>query len=218
MGARVRDVVALMDALGVSQVDLVGHDWGALVAFYVALDHADRVRRLVAVAMVHLWPLQRHLAPSAWRWWVTALFECPGLGSWMLRNHPRVTRWLLTRDAATPSVWTDTLAEIYTSRMMQPARARAGQRLHAQLIMALPRVVLGRDRNRQFDVPTLLIGAENDALLPPAVLTVPQGRTGAIDVLTIPGGHFVVDENPRQVTEAILAHLDGHAPKTPPGS
>lgn len=204
---RVGDVLAVMDELGLVRADLVGHDWGALVAFQVARDHADRVGHLVAISMVHPWPMQRHLAPSVWRWWVTALFEWPGIGPWILRSRTRVVGWLLARDAAAPSVWTDELRNVYTSVAAEPARAKAGQRLHMQLILGMPRLLLGRER--QLDVPTLIIGGEQDALIPPAVLTVPERHKDVVAVHTIPGGHFLVDENPRQVTEAILRHLSG---------
>ncbi len=41
------DLVALLDALELKEVDLAGQSFGALIALRVALDHPDRVRRLV---------------------------------------------------------------------------------------------------------------------------------------------------------------------------
>lgn len=49
----VGDVIGLLDALSLSTVDLVGHDWGAWVAWQVAARHPDRVRSLVAVSIPH---------------------------------------------------------------------------------------------------------------------------------------------------------------------
>lgn len=49
----VADVVALIDALGVEQVDLVGHDWGAAVGWAVAGLHPARLRSLTAVSVPH---------------------------------------------------------------------------------------------------------------------------------------------------------------------
>jgi pimeloyl-ACP methyl ester carboxylesterase len=49
----VSDVVALADSLGVGSFDLVGHDWGGLVAWYVAGFHPDRVRSLTSVSTPH---------------------------------------------------------------------------------------------------------------------------------------------------------------------
>lgn len=203
---RVRDVLALMDQLGIVRADLVGHDWGGLVASYLALNHPERANRLVSISMVHLWPQQRHLAPSTWRWWITGLFEWPGLGPWIQRR-PRVIGWLMTRDAQQPDVWSEALRETYTARTAQPARAQAGRLLHTGLLRALPHLLLARDRRRGFEVPTLVIGGEHDALIPPAVLTVPDVRAHVIEVRIVPGGHYLLDEAPPALTAAVLDHL-----------
>ncbi|MDP9239166.1 MAG: alpha/beta hydrolase [Actinomycetota bacterium] len=51
--ALVDDVIGLLDVLGLPAVDLVGHDWGAWLAWQVAVRHPDRVRSLVAVSVPH---------------------------------------------------------------------------------------------------------------------------------------------------------------------
>ena len=48
------DALGVLDALDVESAHVVGHDWGAAVAWYLAARHADRVRTLVAVAIPHL--------------------------------------------------------------------------------------------------------------------------------------------------------------------
>lgn len=47
------DVLAVADAAGAPQVDLLGHDWGAIAAWAVAGHHPGRVRALVAVSVPH---------------------------------------------------------------------------------------------------------------------------------------------------------------------
>ncbi|KAL6978371.1 hypothetical protein U1Q18_020039 [Sarracenia purpurea var. burkii] len=46
------DIVALLDALGLDQVFLVGHSWGAFMAWYFCLFRPDRVRALVNTSAV----------------------------------------------------------------------------------------------------------------------------------------------------------------------
>lgn len=46
-GAMADDVIALMDRLGLDRVDLFGHSMGGKVAMQLALDHGDRVHRLI---------------------------------------------------------------------------------------------------------------------------------------------------------------------------
>jgi pimeloyl-ACP methyl ester carboxylesterase len=48
------DVLGLADALGLDTFHLVGHDWGAAVAWAVAAHHGDRLRTLTAVSVPHL--------------------------------------------------------------------------------------------------------------------------------------------------------------------
>jgi pimeloyl-ACP methyl ester carboxylesterase len=56
----VADVLALADALNLTTFDLVGHDWGAMVAWLVAARHPERVRSLCAISTPH--PLALRLA------------------------------------------------------------------------------------------------------------------------------------------------------------
>ena len=51
--ALVHDVLAVADTLGMTSFDLVGHDWGAMVAWVAAARHPDRVRTLTAVSVPH---------------------------------------------------------------------------------------------------------------------------------------------------------------------
>lgn len=48
----VGDIVGLLDALSLDRVFLVGHDWGANMAWYVCLFRPDRVRALVNMSVV----------------------------------------------------------------------------------------------------------------------------------------------------------------------
>jgi pimeloyl-ACP methyl ester carboxylesterase len=47
----VADVTGIMDALGIKRAHVVGHDWGAAVAWLVAMLSPDRVDHLVAVSV-----------------------------------------------------------------------------------------------------------------------------------------------------------------------
>lgn len=48
-----QDISALIAQLGYSQVDVVGHDIGAMVAFSLAANHPEQVRRLVMLDVAH---------------------------------------------------------------------------------------------------------------------------------------------------------------------
>jgi pimeloyl-ACP methyl ester carboxylesterase len=80
----VGDVVGLLDALGVERAAVVGHDWGAALAWAVAIFVPDRVARLVAVSTGH--PLAYAAAGLAQRQrsWYMLWFLFPGVAEQML--------------------------------------------------------------------------------------------------------------------------------------
>jgi pimeloyl-ACP methyl ester carboxylesterase len=50
----VGDIVALIDSLGVDQVFLVAHDWGAMIGWYVCLFRPERIKAYVCLSVPFL--------------------------------------------------------------------------------------------------------------------------------------------------------------------
>lgn len=76
------DVLALADAFGADRFHLVGHDWGAVISWWVAARHPGRLRRLVAMCGPHpdVWSGQALRHPTqALRSAYVALFQLPWL-------------------------------------------------------------------------------------------------------------------------------------------
>ena len=46
-----RDVIGILDALQIQRARVVGHDWGAALAWYLAAFHPDRVERLAVLSV-----------------------------------------------------------------------------------------------------------------------------------------------------------------------
>jgi pimeloyl-ACP methyl ester carboxylesterase len=84
--ALVRDVVGLLDGLDVERAAVVGHDWGAALAWAVARFVPDRVSRLVVVSVGH--PLASAAAGLAQRQlsWYMLWFLFPGVAERVLRE------------------------------------------------------------------------------------------------------------------------------------
>lgn len=59
------DAAAVLDELGLGRVHVVGHDWGALTGWQLAIRHPARVRTLTAVSVAHPAVLWRALAGDA---------------------------------------------------------------------------------------------------------------------------------------------------------
>lgn len=77
----VRDVLALIDEVPSGTAHLVGHDWGAAVAWSVAMTAPDRVRTLTAVSVAHPAAFFSSFVRSdqALRSWYMGLFQLPFL-------------------------------------------------------------------------------------------------------------------------------------------
>jgi pimeloyl-ACP methyl ester carboxylesterase len=58
------DLLALLDVLGIAQVTWIGHDWGSWVGQLAALRAPERIQRMLALCVPHLWvaPHPRQLA------------------------------------------------------------------------------------------------------------------------------------------------------------
>ena len=62
MSALVGDTLGMLDQLGAERADVVGHDWGAAVAWHLADRHPERVRSLTAVSVPHPVPFSHAMA------------------------------------------------------------------------------------------------------------------------------------------------------------
>ncbi|HEX3841652.1 MAG TPA: alpha/beta fold hydrolase [Acidimicrobiales bacterium] len=82
------DVLALADEAGATRFDLVGHDWGAALAWYVAANHPDRIRTLTALSVPHLQAFLEAMTRSsqALHSWYMAFFQIPKLPEAILRR------------------------------------------------------------------------------------------------------------------------------------
>ncbi len=75
------DVLALADAAGADRFDVVGHDWGAVVAWQLAGAYPDRVRSLTALSVPHPGAFREAMLHSsqALHSWYMLFFQIPGL-------------------------------------------------------------------------------------------------------------------------------------------
>jgi pimeloyl-ACP methyl ester carboxylesterase len=80
------DVLALADAAGARTFDLVGHDWGGAVAWYLATAAPDRLRTLTVLSTPHPRAMARSLVFStqALRSSYVAFFQVPRLPELLL--------------------------------------------------------------------------------------------------------------------------------------
>lgn len=197
------DMLALLDALGLDRVGLVGHDWGAHVGLRLCLRAPERFSGYLALNTAHPWARQRAVLPNAWRQWYTAVVEYPVIGRAALRHWPSFTRFLMRHQTADPSVWQNSeLAEFAAAARVA---AHAGQAMFWQYVLReIPALLRGARRGQRLTVPTVLLGGERDNVFPPSMQVGDEAHTDDLAVRVVPGvGHFLPQEAPQVVADAM---------------
>ena len=204
------DLLALLDALDLPEVGLVGHDWGGWTAFLAALRAPERFRGLVALGIVHPW--QRPTpgrALQAWRMSYQAALSTPLVSERALRASPRFVEAALRAGSARPGVYTPRDLHLFGAVLQEPARARATVRLYRSFLYGeAVQVGLGRYADQRLTVPTRLVVGDADPVATRPFLSGWQGRADDMAVEVLPGvGHFVPEEAPQEVAERVRALL-----------
>jgi pimeloyl-ACP methyl ester carboxylesterase len=186
------DADALLDALKIDRVDLIGHDWGGYSGFLLCLRHPERVRRFLALGTPH--PFNRvtpQLALGSWRAWYTL-----PLAAGIVRYKPEVVGRILAREGIP-----DRDVEVFVERLREPARAHATARLYRSYQRGVLGAVRGSYRSLRLQTPTRLLWGERDQALPRAALTGFAPYADDMELELVPGGHFIADRRPELVAE-----------------
>lgn len=104
------DVLGLLDALGRETCRLAGHDWGAVVAWYLALTQPQRVSKLVICNVPHPAVMLRYLRRSPAQMlksWYIAFFQIPRLPEWMISRGDYAAGARSLRTSSRPGTFSD---------------------------------------------------------------------------------------------------------------
>jgi pimeloyl-ACP methyl ester carboxylesterase len=213
----VADTVALLDALGVEKVGVLGFDWGGLIGFRLCLAHPDRVDRFVCIATPHPYTvLHARALLSVWRLWPMFAVATPGLGPWLLRRgRQRLPRWMMTSDTDDPTVFTPDDIDIFVTRLAEPARARAASALYRRFILReANRASSGAYRGTRLRTPTLslygtvLYGNDDRTREHPEILDGYEQYADDLEHEHVPGtGFYIAEERPDVVVARTLDFL-----------
>lgn len=191
------DVLAVLDALGLDRVDLVGHDWGGWIGFLLCLREPSRFRRYLALNILTPWVDLRRAAPEVWRFWYQWLILAPGLGYRLHTSGRFVPKVLVGGSSVHTNLDEETLRS-FADNLAEPARARACVQMYRvfNLREQLP-LLRGRYDHTRLTVPTRLLFGTDDAALRPELLAGYQNHADDMEVELVDGcGHFIADELP----------------------
>ena len=200
------DVVGLIDALGYEKAVLVGHDWGAGVAWWLAGAHPERLEKLVILNVPHGRVMAEHLRRSLsqlMKSWYIFAFQLP----WFPEQMARVRNWNAAAAAllrtSRPGTFTPADLEAYRQAWSQPGAMTAMINWYRALFRQPPPAQEPRIR-----VPALVIWGVMDAFLgremaPASIALCDQGHLEYLET-----SHWVQHEAPDRVN-ALIASFAG---------
>ena len=199
------DVTGLIDALGRTRACVAGHDWGANVAWRLAMDAPERVARLAILNVPHPRAFLRALRrrPEQWRRsWYIAFFQLPWLPVALLtRNDFRALREGLLRTSR-PGTFTEENIERYVEAWAEPDAVRSMVHWYRA-----PR--LGPDDafpSGRIHVPTLVLWGARDAFLIPELAAWSAEHCDDAEVVVLDDAtHWLQHEEPTRVSDALVA-------------
>ncbi|KPF75354.1 alpha/beta hydrolase [Blastomonas sp. AAP25] len=211
----VADLLALADHLGVDTFTLVGHDWGGAIAWMAALNHPDRVTRLIMANAAHPFTYQK------------ALFDDPDqrASAQYITEMRRPDFEEIVEQMGWDAYFDSRFAEpsavsritpqersIYLAQWQTPGAFTAMVNWYRASPLIVPPLQGEIDRPAYLDrpfppvtQPTLLYWAMDDYALRPSLLDGIETLVPDLTLVKAPGGHFVPWEQP----DALIAAIEG---------
>ncbi len=202
-----KDIVGLIDASGREQVYLVGHDWGAAVAWWVAGRYPERVKKLAILNVPHPAVMQRTVwedAEQRKKSWYIFFFQLPWLPEKSLSDNGYTNAIRALKGSSRRGTFSDDDLIAYRQAWSQPG-ALTGMLNWYRAAVRNQGTGVGLGRIR---VPTLMIWGANDVALSrtmaqPSIDLCDDGRL----VFLEEASHWVQHEEPEMVNRLLLEFL-----------
>ena len=206
------DVLALIDDVGRDRATVVGHDWGAAVAWWLGSHHPERLDRLGILNVPHPFVMRRHLLTNPrqiLRSWYILFFQIPWLAESLLRRGDGRLAARMLRATSRPGTFPDHALERYREAWARPEALRSMVNWYRAAIRGAARPF----GSRRVPVETLVLWGARDAALgfemvAPSMELCDRGHLVGFEN----AGHWVQHEEAESVTDLLKRFLsDGLA-------
>lgn len=221
------DLVGLLDHYAYDDATFVGHDWGAMVVWGLAVLHPQRVDKVVALSVPYMsrgdrpWTefLEQVLGSD---YYMVHLNRQPGVADAVLEDHTEPFLRNMFRTGAQAAAPRPGMAFIELARAAEPL----GEPLLSEDELAVYVRAFEdsgfagglhwyRNLDRNWHLladadpvvrhPALMIYGAHDTVVPSADLA---DHVPGVEVITLDSGHWIQQERPTEVTHAILSWLE----------
>jgi pimeloyl-ACP methyl ester carboxylesterase len=191
-----KDVLALLDAAGVQQAHIVGHDWGAAPAWAMGAWHPDRTASITVLSTPHplAWFDACRRSDQALRSWYMAFFQLPLLPELVVR--PTLAKTL--RDTGCPEEYVGS----YVSALSEPGALTAAINWYRGMPFSFG------ERVRRIRVPTTYVWGRHDfALNRFAAERTSKYVDAPYEFIDLDAGHWLPETQPDAVADAVLKRV-----------
>jgi len=194
------DIAGLAKALGHDSIDLVGHDWGGIIAYDVAARFPKLVRKLAILNAPHIRVMMRALVrdpDQRRRSWYVFAFQLPMLPERAIMKPDFLDR-VIRKTAVHPERFDDESLAAIQAVVQSPGTPKAAVSYYrAARAPSFCRDVV--------QAQTLVIWGEQDHALGTALLEGIDRHVRHTRIRRIPdAGHFVQQDAPEEVSQALL--------------
>ena len=196
------DVRELAQALGHNAFTVVGHDWGAVVGWWLASAHDGRLKGLIAISAAH---------PAVWRETMVGdkdqkrrsryvrLFRIPVIPEILIL----LTGYAGLKRAVADAGASKAAREVYLQSWRAPGSVTAMLNWYRALLRKsfAPPASVG--------VPTLFIYGREDPFLSEAAVRRTKMISPDVEAVQLGEGHWLVDRSATKIRRLVLDFLDG---------
>ena len=210
------DLVGLVQELDLAQLTLVGHDWGGIVSWALALKYPEMLERLVVIDAPPPFTWNRDLRESpkqrdAVNYMVEFSKPSPEPEELLAANDYALMDDLVVRIGGEGAALSDAERAVYHEAWAQPGALRGGLNYYRAARMGeqvaaggVPEEYERKLTSQTVEVPTLVIWGENDTALLPSLTRGLSEWVPRLRVEIVPGaGHWVPYERPDVVNALI---------------
>jgi pimeloyl-ACP methyl ester carboxylesterase len=208
-----RDVERLIQRFGVERAHIVGHDWGAAVAWSFAMASPARLDRLAILNVPHPVRFMQGLKTlrQARKSWYVFFFQLPWLPEAAIRAGDYASlRRLLRTDPLRPGAFTAADIERHVQAVAQPGALTCMINYYRALMWALGRQSPVRQEAtwRRIDAPALVLWGDHDRYLGVELAEPPPDLVPHARVEHFPdASHWLQHDKPDEVSERLVRFL-----------
>jgi pimeloyl-ACP methyl ester carboxylesterase len=197
------DVLALMDAMGLDRVLLVGHDWGGFVAYRMLLAAPERFDGYLVMNMAHPWQTPRTILPHFWRFLAYQPFVA-SIGMFLQMRTPYLERVVFAFGPKAHRV-NAASAKVYADRFRDPVVARSATDTYRTLLLRELPSGAREPEVRRATVPIRALFGMADFAVHPSLADPATANADDYTFEPVDSGHFVIDERPDLVRAKLIA-------------